>query len=58
MFSKMKWVCRTKGNPDKVFKTRKEAIEWARLNANGIYIVWKKKPQDSNLSRTSLHVCT
>ena len=57
MLSKMKWVCKTKGNPDKVFKTRKAAIEWAKLNANGIYIVWKKKPQDSNLSKTSLLVC-
>jgi hypothetical protein len=52
----MKWVCRTTGNLDKVFKTRKEAIEWAKLNANGIYIVWKKKPQESILSKTSLHV--
>jgi hypothetical protein len=52
----MKWICRTKGNPDKIFKTRKEAIEWAKLNSNGIYIVWKKKPQESTLSKTSLHV--
>ena len=52
----MSWVCRTKGNPDKVFKTRKSAIEWARLNTNGIYIIWKKKLQDLNLSKTSLHV--
>lgn len=54
----MTWICRTKGNPDKSFKTKKEAIEWARYNANGIYIVWKKKPQGSTLSKTSLHVCT
>jgi hypothetical protein len=50
----MKWICRTKDNPDKEFKTRKEAIEWAKFNADGIYIVWKKKLQKSTLSKTSL----
>lgn len=39
----MTWICRTKENPDKEFKTRKAAIEWARYNSNGIFIVWKKK---------------
>jgi len=41
----MKWMCRTKDNSDKKFKTRKSAIEWAKLNANGIYIVWKLKDE-------------
>ncbi len=50
----MKWICRTKDNPDKEFKTRKEAIEWAKFNADGIYIIWKKKLQKSTLSKTSL----
>lgn len=46
----MKWICRTKGNPDKTFKTRKAAIEWAKMNANGIYIIWKLKDERTKIT--------